>query len=169
MLRFLWGTFLPSVGLLTIIVGPATAAWIWWDWHGQYLGDRDDYRIDWGVTAERRIPSPDGRKDLVIYSLNGATRAQAQIVLSGTEVVIAYSPSLSFEWLHGDGANDLPVDIAWVRDDLIRVVYCGIPISGQNSIANSLGYVDVEWVRKEGCDAQVQSSSFAPVRIVITQ
>lgn len=163
MRQFLWGTFLPVVGLLTVLALPFIALWLWWWNYGMYLSDYDDAVPDseWAFVAEKRIASPDGSKELVIFiPPYGDTLAESRVVSAGAPLQRRFfAQGLTFDWRHDGGTGPLPIDIAWVSEDLIRVTYCGTHLWVSSGLATDVGYVDVELVRSEGCKIAVQHSS----------
>lgn len=100
------------------------------------------------ITAELRVPSPSGEKELIVakrdsFAIIGIAAAGEPIDTQGY-----YSPLVKWD---GD-PQALPVDVAWRTEEVIRFTYCDpTPLWITLKPKSTIGTVYAEYVREEEC------------------
>ncbi|MEM9837703.1 MAG: hypothetical protein AAF830_00965 [Pseudomonadota bacterium] len=156
MRKFLWGVFLPSVGLLSLVIGSLWAFdYVFWTYGWPPNLNQHSYGSDWKVSAERRYPSDNGELEAVVYTINDWTNVSLTVVRTGAPTPTKPNYGVSFDWRHDSGRIDPPVEVTWSSEKSIRIMYCGVSVSGTNALSSPVGHFDLEIVRTQSCELTV--------------
>ena len=158
--RFLWGTFLPVVGLLTVFAAPfMVLVFLYYEYDFSPFPQSEYEIVMTEVAAERRFPSEDGAYEFVVFRLNTRSgTGLTTVVASGTPVHPVFNDGVQFGTMANDNFTQLPFEVDWVQADVIRLTYCGRLIRGGNAIISEFGSFDAEFVRRDDCDVAVGSN-----------
>lgn len=151
-LRFLWGTILPTIGLLSLASFPMVL-WLEGYFHSyEYEFDSPEPKV------LERIPSPDEELDLiVIASPYGGQNVQLGLVKKGDKSgAFDFTEGLMFDWAYE--GEPIPIHLTWSDNRVVTIKYCGLSITGQNSISSKAGNVDVQIMRFPDCDKQIKEA-----------
>lgn len=155
-MRTLWGWVFAPIGFLLVLASASVAILtaadvldsdVWLDSASFELWiDRET--PPQAATDEFRIPSPGGDRELVIARRGLLSFAVVRRPGEALDDKAHYGVSVVWNGVR----EDLPIEIAWMAEDLVRFTYCD-PVPNWTSLElhSTAGEVHAEYVRAEGC------------------